>query len=62
MLRRPVETAQYSSVDYQSLQMRHPDLNERAQELLRQRDDRDGLQDPQVQAGLAGQLAIPPAG
>lgn len=40
----------------------YPDLDERARELLQQRDGRDLLQDHQDGADLAGRLAIPPAG
>jgi putative transposase len=68
--------SQYCSVDYQALLRKRgilislsaiacnrlPAMNERARELLRQRDGRDVLQDHQVGADLAGRLAIPPAG
>lgn len=40
----------------------HPDLHERARQLLRQRDGGKVLQDHQVRADLAGCMAIPPAG
>ena len=68
--------SQYCSVDYQALLRKRgilislsaiacnrlPAVDERARELLRQLDGGNVLQDHQVQADLAGRMAIPPAG
>jgi putative transposase len=41
-------------------QARHPDLDVRQGKLLRQRDGRNVLQDPQIRAGVADHLLHPP--
>src|SRR5437764_10946807 len=43
----------------QAPQARHPDLNVRHRELLRQRDGGDVLQDPEIRARLAEHLLHP---